>query len=119
MGARGQLAACRRLVVKVGSGLITTPTAGADQGRIVGPGQVENQPGKKPPEARAQAENHKETAVDLAKSALSEIARDEKGNQVDLGAEPHSHQHHTYRRQHTGCAGEKRAIGARKNKVAT
>ncbi|PYM87918.1 MAG: glutamate 5-kinase, partial [Candidatus Rokuibacteriota bacterium] len=34
MGARRQLASCRRLVVKVGSGLITTPAAGADQGRI-------------------------------------------------------------------------------------
>src|SRR5439155_1576747 len=34
MGARRQLASCRRLVVKVGSGLITTPASGADQGRI-------------------------------------------------------------------------------------
>jgi len=34
MGARRQLGSCRRIVVKVGSGLITTPTAGADQGRI-------------------------------------------------------------------------------------
>src|SRR5262252_9620739 len=51
---------------------------GADQCRIVGSGQVENEPGEKPPKARAQAENHKEVAVDLAKGALSEIARDEK-----------------------------------------
>jgi len=34
MGPRRQLASCRRVVVKVGSGLITTPAAGADQGRI-------------------------------------------------------------------------------------
>ena len=32
--SRPALTGCRRLVVKVGSGLITTPTAGADQARI-------------------------------------------------------------------------------------
>ena len=34
MGTRRQLGSYRRVVVKVGSGLITTPSAGADQGRI-------------------------------------------------------------------------------------
>ena len=34
MGARRQLGRIRRLVVKVGSGLITTPAAGPDRRRI-------------------------------------------------------------------------------------
>src|SRR5271169_5544896 len=61
--------------------------SGADQRGIVGSGHVKDEPGEKSAQARSQAEDHEEIAVNLAKGALSEIARDEKGDQVDLGAE--------------------------------
>src|SRR5207245_1514126 len=57
----------------------------ADQRRVVRPGEVVDGAADVATEARSQAEQHEAKAIDLAESALSEIARRQKGDQVDLG----------------------------------
>jgi len=94
---------------------------GADQRRVIGPGNIVYEAAEKPPEAGAEAEDHETVAIDLAECPLSHIARHQEGDQVDLGAEPQSQQNYPDPRQRTGSAAQKNETGdrGRKNTVAT
>src|SRR5437016_5781805 len=67
---------------------------GADQRRVIGSRKIVDEAAEKPAETGAEAEDHKTVAIDLAERPLSHIARHEKRDQVDLGAEPQSQQNY-------------------------
>ena len=94
---------------------------GADQRRIIGSGKIVYEAAEKPPDAGAEAEDHETVAIDLAERPLSDIARHQKRDQVDLGAEPQAQQNYPIpgRAPEALIRGMKPAIGARKNTVAT
>jgi len=58
----------------------------------------------------------KQIAVELAERTMSEIARNDKRNQVNLGAEPEAEQCHADRRQHAQGVGEECKPGDRREK---
>jgi len=72
--------------------------AGPDQRRVVRPREIIEEAAEKPPEARAETEDHEAVAIDLAKGPLSHIARHQKGDQVDLGSESQAQQNYPDRR---------------------
>ena len=77
---------------------------GADQRRVIGSRKIVDEPAKKPAKAGAEAENHKTVAIDLTERSLPHIARHQKRDHVDLGAEPQTQQNYPDPRQHAGTA---------------